>query len=394
MKRIFSQVNIYTLVALIYTLSGSLFPGGNVLTASAHLAFLGFSFFYFLQVLTKFSEPSYIKALNLMVLIILLYGGVLLITGSDRTWMLPVSNREFLRSHIQSIFPIYAFYYFSRKKIVKESWFKYAIAVFLVATIYHYYTFQAARLLEWGRDEMTNNIGYMFLSLLPTIAFHKNKPAVFYTLVGIVMIFLLMSMKRGAILIGAISFIYIILTTLKTSSIRKKLFVVIMAICAIFFIVRFADYMLENSSYFLKRIQQTQEGNMSSRADIYSHYLDYFLYENNILKFLLGNGAYGTCHYLGLMAHNDWLEYAIDLGLVGLITYLVYWVKSYKLAKLSIKICPDEISMCIVIFVGIYFLKSIFSMSFMEMEFYATSAFGYSVAKLLMLQENPNAEIE
>ena len=81
------------------------------------------------------------------------------------------------------------------------------------------------------------------------------------------------------------------------------------------------------------------------------------------------------------MAHNDWLEFLIDMGIFGTIVYLAFWINNIKTCVKSAHICSYNVFIGILLFVIIYLGKSFFSMSIMSMPFYATSVFGYLVAQ-------------
>ena len=98
--------------------------------------------------------------------------------------------------------------------------------------------------------------------------------------------------------------------------------------------------------------------------------------------FILGNGAFGTVKLFGYEAHNDWLEYAIDMGIVGLILYCIYWIrisKNYFAYSKFNSNNPILIAMGMVIIVN--FLRSFFSMSLDDMSFFSAAVLGFTMAK-------------
>ena len=183
-------------------------------------------------------------------------------------------------------------------------------------------------LLLMGKDvkETTNNMGYLFVALMPTVALFKNKIRIQYVILIFCMAFIMMGMKRGAIIIGAVSLIYFLYFNYRYNKNVSKIKVVgfsLLIIVAAFFIT---EYMIDSSDYFESRIEQTKNGSSSGRDKIYEHFWNHFKNELDSSKFLLGNGANATLGIGINYAHNDWLEIAINQGVLGLVIYFIYWL--------------------------------------------------------------------
>ena len=85
-------------------------------------------------------------------------------------------------------------------------------------------------------------------------------------------------------------------------------------------------------------------------------------------------------------AHNDWLEIAVNQGVLGIMIYILYWI---LFAKESLSKCYDpQIKMALQLLFIIYFMKTIISMSYYDMTIPATFALGYYLA-----QEKKNEQI-
>ena len=78
-------------------------------------------------------------------------------------------------------------------------------------------------------------------------------------------------------------------------------------------------------------------------------------------------------------AHNDWLELAVNQGLLGIIVYAVYWKNVYKEWRHSDRTQPYSLAFGTLV-LGL-FVQSLFSMSYGNMEFYSTMLLGYCMAQ-------------
>jgi O-antigen ligase len=146
----------------------------------------------------------------------------------------------------------------------------------------------------------------------------------------------------------------------------------------LFAISYFTIALYADSDYFQGRIEQTMSGDSSGRNSIYSSYFSYFIEKTTALEFLIGNGTNSTYVLLGNYAHNDWLEFAINQGAVGVLMYLVYWIafiwewKNYR----GNKECRNTLGDMIIA----YFLISLYSMSIDAMPTAASLCIGYCLA--------------
>lgn len=137
-------------------------------------------------------------------------------------------------------------------------------------------------------------------------------------------------------------------------------------------------HMLETSDYFNSRIQATLEGNSSHRDEMYSSLLRTFVYDTSLFQMLLGRGAWGTLTVSFNFAHNDWLEILTNQGLLGIIVFIYYWICFLKNCK-DVNL-PSESRICLYMLLLIYFMKTIFSMSYSDMSIYSTSVLALCLA--------------
>lgn len=173
--------------------------------------------------------------------------------------------------------------------------------------------------------------------------------------------------------------------SMKNASRKQKIWVFILSVVLIVVGFYMVSDMLQNSEYFNQRLEDTIEGNSSGRDRLYGVFWRHFTQESNPLLFLFGNGANATLTISSNYAHNDWLEIAINQGLLGLVIYVVYWIKFYKTWKKSK--FDSQIYLALGLILFIYFMRTIFSMSYTAMPIYATLCLGYCMG---MISENEN----
>lgn len=384
MKKLFSFCNLYILLWLVYTMQNLVFGRTGTIYATIIVFFLiGISAYYTLYALARYKMPSYMKGLTLLVAMFTVYGLVLILSGRViiRTSG-AVANYNYIKQIYISLLPVFPFYVFTRQGKLDENMLRNWAVVFLLLTIVSYFfTSQQHRIeSETGAEEFTNNLGYVFLTLIPLLAFWSQNRTIQYVGLTVVMLFVLLCFKRGAIIIGAVCVAVFLIRTTRSTSGTRKVWVVVLSIVVVLVGVYFVSRLLETSDYFNRRVEETLEGSSSGRDELYGVYWDHFMNEMNPLRFLFGNGANTTLTIGDNYAHNDWLELAINQGLLGIIIYIVYWLGLYKSWKQSI--FDSDIHLAIGLCLIIYFLKTVFSMSYGDMSLYANICMGYCMARL------------
>ena len=133
---------------------------------------------------------------------------------------------------------------------------------------------------------------------------------------------------------------------------------------------------MDSNDFFFNRVMETKEGKSSERDNIYGFFLNYFFSADNGFNFIWGNGAYGTTKIYGTEAHNDWLEVAIDFGIVGLILFMSFWLSIYKNIRYSKKYISTALFSAVVMCVIFIFSRTFFSMSIGDLSFVSASVLG------------------
>lgn len=394
--KLFSLCNIYIFLWLVYYLQSMVFGRVGTIYSQVIILFLSaVSIYYMFYALLHYKVNPYLKALALFVSLLTVYG-IVLIVSTQTIYRLSnaVSGYTYLLSLYNSLLPIFPFYVFTRQGQLTRSSLRWWTFLFLVVVLLQYnLNHQAAllRALEAGsdRDEFTNNVGYEFLAIIPLLAFFSDKKVIQYAGLAYVMVFLLLAMKRGAILIGAICLVYFMWSSIRGTKGNRKLFVVVLSVAVVVVGYYALMNLLENSDFFLYRWEVTQEGGTSGRDEIYSLFFNHFINESNPFVFLFGNGAWGTLKLLQQVAHNDWLELAINQGLLGVVVYLVYLTKFYKVIRTAR--FSNEIHLAITLLFIIFLLRTFFSMSYGDMSICVTSCLGYCLGMIAEKEASPSS---
>jgi len=323
------------------------------------------------------------KGLTLLVAMFTVYGLVLILSG--RVIVRPsgavVPNYNYIKDIYISLLPVFPFYVFTKQGKLDENMLRDWAVVFLLLTIVSYFFTSQQHLIESenGAEEFTNNLGYVFLPLIPLLVFWNRNRTIQYVGLVVIMLFVLLCFKRGAIIIGAICAAVFLIRTMRSTTGTRKVWVVVLSVVVILAGVYFVSHLLETSYYFNRRFEETLEGNSSGRDELYGVYWNHFKNEMNPLLFLFGNGANATLTISDNYAHNDWLELAINQGLLGIIIYFVYWLGFYKSWKQTA--FDGDIHLAMGLCLMIYFLKTFFSMSYGSMPLYANICIGYCMAR-------------
>ncbi len=382
MKFFKNPANIYTLLWCLYYLQGILYKEGGTLSKGILVVLTGFSLYCATVVIGKKRVPRFFNGFTPLFVLMSVYGLFRLLFVGDITVqddVIPSYNA--LKIVVLSLTPVYSYYLFSEKGYINETWVRSWFFIFFVVVGLCLYKDQVSalqRALEMNSDrtEFTNNTGYLFLALFPAITFFRKKPLIMYSFLILCIGFIIIAMKRGAILISIIALLYIVLTSLSQSKGRTKFAIVVLSILLVIVVVEFVEYFYSTSDYFVSRIEQTRSGDASGRQDMYPMYMNYLLNQADILALLFGAGADGSWIVFGEVAHNDWFQMVIDYGLLGLILYFIYWfivIKNRSSFKGSNLILPYTL------FIIIELMKTFFSFSIIQLPIYESCILGYCI---------------
>lgn len=381
MLKYFKQQYIYPFIWCLYYLQGTLYAEGSIISQGLLAVFLLCSIYYFIQVCKYKNVPRPIKALKYLAIMFGFYG--LLRLGVETSgWRYVNDATTYFKEYELSILPIFAFYYFSRERLIDSKWFYQFTFVFFVTAIASFMYQETQALLRTWRGETTNNAGYFVVSLMPLLVFYRKKPIIQYAALLLIFLLVIRGMKRGAILAVVIGGAYFVWSSFKKAHGKKKLLFLLMGLIAVIASVAFFQYQLANSDYMQLRMEMTKEGDMSNRESMYPAYFNYFFDKAGPLEFMFGFGADGTLKNMGEFAHQDWLETMMNQGILGLSLMLYFWISLFVTTWHSRLLKCPNITIIMSLFLIIYFIKSMISMSINGMTLFATSALAYALAGL------------
>lgn len=384
---------------MVYLLQGAIWGEGTIISQCILMLLIGWSWIVFCKVII---HPTYLpKSLKVLAILLISYVlyGLFAMMGGETLYVshsgTPIPPFSYIKQALVSILPLYVFYNFSLKnKISIKSLCLLSIVFFVVITI-TYYTNQSKLLrlaLERGSlaREFTNNLSYGFIYLIPYLYFFKNKKVAIFFLVAI-SISLLLGMKRGAILIGAVGIIFYIQDFFKDTAARQKIVWFIAVLIVLIFIGYYIAELYEESPYFRQRVESTIEGSTSGRNEITESLMTYFWEEANILQQIFGSGANATLRHSVNFAHNDWFEMLIDQGFVGLILLLYFYFTLWRETKL-LRLYNIRFARAFRTLFYITFLKTFFSMSICNMLPYLTLIMGFLLSQITILEIQRNVK--
>lgn len=384
--RTFNSCNIYLFIILLTSLKGTLYTPSGFISVGLQYVLILVSLYYVVYANLNYKLPEYFRALNVLLVLFTIYGLWFLLSGERvvlMTTYAATSSTQYLKSIYLSLLPIYPFYVFAKQGLLKESTIKIWFFVFLILAIRRYYRNEDRNLEEAiargsSREEFTNNAGYAFVALMPAVVLFYKKPIIQYLLLVVCIGFIVMAVKRGAILIGVICFVWFVVVNAKKASKKNKWIIAILGVTVLFAVFYLFKYMMETSDLFRFRYEITLAGESSGRDEIARVLMSHFLNEHNPIRLVFGNGANATVNIVGNYAHNDWLEILINQGILGLIIYLVYWY-SFFVSWQRLKKHPMSFMAVGMILVA-FFLSSLFSMSYNAVSRCSAMLLGYFLA--------------
>lgn len=382
------QVDYYLILWCIYYLQGVLFPVGSMFAKIVLFALIIFSLYYFVYSLTSYSLPKVLRVLAVLIVILMGYGALFFLSGQSLFVNgVPVQSFGYLRNIIVSLVPVYAFYAYTQKGQITESRLVIWSIVFTIVCVAGFYNYNTNVLDNADTiGESTNNAGYAILSLLILLPVFHKKQWIQYAYLALITFFCIMSVKRGAILISIISIaVFLLMPTVndkvennKKHKIRNTFIKMALSAVFIYIGITFLDNLLSTNDYLNMRYMSALEGDMSGRESIYKTLETYLKEDATVFNLFFGGGAYKTIEVSGAAAHNDWLEFLVDNGILVTLIYLYYWV---LMAKSAIRAPKNQVySQIIILFFVNYLLRTFFSMSYSDVTLYASCALGYALA--------------
>lgn len=258
-----------------------------------------------------------------------------------------------------AMFPVLVFSYFAGKGCFTEKCINALFVILLLGSIVYYFDYQLRFMERVSREEnLTINASSVFLFLIPLLFYVKNK-CISWGGIAICMFFVISAVKRGNLVasVGPL-LLFGYYQIKKGKSIRNRLFILLISLVGFYFLYRLAI----SSSYFLARLEDSLEGNLSGRETIYGNAYQIWA-GSSFSQFFFGHGFDATLKLMRTHAHSDWLEILVDYGFMGAALYLALFVS----LGFQLKHCRTLEDKCVLLSVlYIWIVKSIISMAYFE----------------------------
>ena len=383
-----TKCNIYTALWCIYNLQGSILEQDALIGKFIFVIIMLVSFNHIGRLVSSKEEfPAFVKVLFWYLAISTVYGIIRFFEGTFiNNSGVEIDNIHYYKSILVATIPFFSFYYYSKKGYISRKWFTNWLLVFTGVALCQYYSI-TVRLLsvafEAGssQTEFTNNAGYYFLAMIPVLMLSQfNKTIKMVYLLGITLL-IFMAMKRGAILIFLLSLMWYAACQLKNLPTKKKILLFVTSFVFLIFVYEIVISFAESDDFFALRLEQTIAGETSGRDSIYMTLVNYMFERATLVEWLVGKGFDGTVKVADIGAHNDWLEFWVEMGLLGVALNIVYWSCYYKDWK---ELRRDRVLYFALgmLFVS-GFLKTFFSIHIINVYFYENCVMAYCISQVV-----------
>lgn len=332
---------------------------------------------------TEKHPPIPLKYWSLFTIILMIYGVIHLIQGEVLTIYetgIEIPPQNYLKMLIFSCVPIYAFYYFTKRKLLTLPKIQCWSIIFCIVAIIQYIITQN-RFDDIFDSDFTNNAGYIVLSIFPLLAVWHNRKLIQFAITILIVFFTLISAKRGAILIAFLCFAFLVFSSFKNKQKRgNKLIVLVTILVSMVILYQLILMQFSHNEYLMNRLYSTRDGNYSGRDVLYAYFIDYYFNVYDILHKLFGGGADHTIEIYDNYAHNDWIEILINNGLLGFFVYLFFWLAIIRtwLSQRQIPLYYETLGL----YIMVYFCRTFFSMSYFDISIYSSIMLGYILCQL------------
>ena len=271
-----------------------------------------------------------------------------------------IQTFSILKNIILFVAPFFPFYYWNSTGKLSIPLLKKFLLLIFALTAIQFVANNNSIEVERETENVVNNVGYSFLVLIPIIVLlYWDAKKMFVLLLSIVVLFVLMSIKRGAILCLILSLVVIGYYYLKVESKRHMVRNISVLIIFGIGLSYFISYLLDNSAFLQSRLEETMDGNSSGRDIIYLKSLNYWV-DSSFFNKLFGSGLNTSIKISGKYAHSDWLEILTSLGLFGV---MLYGILFFQINKLKCQCHLTRDKMVVGVLLCLWGAMSIFSMA-------------------------------
>lgn len=358
-----SNTLIYLLLFfyLLFISQGIFFPANFFITNILSLVYAAVCFCFLISCNVR-NKNAFVTWLSVFVFIqtinfVFTQKVYISILGDPITGLYTIKNTYIA---LLSFFPFY--YYYKRKNPTLVP-----IVLFLIIytfiIVVKYLTKNLGSEIILGDDMGVRNLGYSFVTLLPFAAFFLKRRVISLTIILLSMVFVISSMKRGAILVGSLAvclYFYYSLKNVNLTKWQRKLNTLIVVLGAMI-IAALAYFSYISNTQLQERFNTISEG--SGRDWIYEDLFSIWLSRSEMLNYLLGYGINSSVRFIGFYAHNDWLEQLLSLGILGVVSYAILLISLFKQSK-QIGIYNEQIALKMILL--IWCVTSMFSMFYFE----------------------------
>lgn len=357
----------FVVLIQLYNIQGFLGLGG--LGRWIAVIIIAFSLIKAFQVVTTFKTDPFLKSINLLVLMFTLYWIYYILFGPTykiySSWPpTSLSKVNYIKHIYLSILPFYVIYFYAQKGVLtKKVLFSYTIIIFVSSCIAYISFYMGGSTFEESdlTNGYTNNEGYKFAVLLPLFFIIKKWRT---PLMIISLILIILSLKRGAIVIGCFCFIAVLWSSMKNNKGLKKIGTIIASLLIVVGASISLIWFYEENKGFKNRIDITLDGYSSGRDEIAKSIVNSYINNQSEVAQIIGEGADATVGIAGNYAHNDWLEILINQGILGVIVYLIFFISWYKSWRNLRHYCPRNVSDAFIVIFIAFAMKTLFSMGY------------------------------
>ena len=164
-----NQCDVYVGLWCIYMLQDILYPYG-IINRLLQLIMLLWSmtavFRYMIQ--SEIYKSPILKVTFFLIVMYTIYGTIHIIFDSP----IKVQGQHvYLQNALNSLAPIFLFYEFTMNGKLTSDRIRIYLPILIITCILLYYKYENQMLLKTNQEEITNNIGYMFITLIPILFF-------------------------------------------------------------------------------------------------------------------------------------------------------------------------------------------------------------------------------
>lgn len=379
-KSRFYFCDFYLIIWSLYQLKGLLYPEG-VLNGIIHYIML----FWGVIITTKYyftfqKIPTFLRVVLVLLAMYIIYGLLYIYSGEElyaAGGRIRIIKTAYLLNSLDSLMPIFIFYYYSCKGFFNDKKIvSYLIVIFIVSIIsYLYYRYQMM-MARQSTDMTISDESYNLVSLFPLLIFVKKAPTR-YILAVVIIVFVILGVKRGAILTSILALLYFIYNDRKNASGNSKVISVVLGVALLVFSFWMFSRQLSSNAYFISRWEDTIEGEASGRDVIYQEIINGIFNNTTIEQIIFGQGANKTVYYAGFHAHNDWLETLCNNGIIGVAILLVFFWQAFKLARVFRKRADKKYYYAAMLLFLVTLVKTFFSMSIQVLHVSQCLLWGY-----------------